>query len=200
MEKKRSSCNVIFFDKNLRPVQKIEVPHASCRRLRCFAYCLFSCPYIVTALSTWLGCNLAIHLLLFFLLEVNGGFSKWSGESFCCLHGNITQKKVAGFTSSLGPAKILGKKACRPEISGKVVLHFFSDGFQGERHGGMAGNLGLTHFHGFLVYQLFISIHVFLAIPPQELQAWYGRMTPCQQISMSSPWNFGASLLQYGRV
>ena len=60
-------------------------------------------------------------------------------------------KKVAGFTSSLGPAKTLGKEACRPEISGKVVLHFFSDGLQGERHGGMAGNLGLTHFHGFLV-------------------------------------------------
>ena len=31
------------------------------------------------------------------------------------------------------------------------MLHFFSDGLQGERHGGMAGNLGLTHFHGFLV-------------------------------------------------
>ena len=42
-----SSCKVICFDKNLRPVQKIEVPHASCWRLRCFTYCLFSCPYIV---------------------------------------------------------------------------------------------------------------------------------------------------------
>ena len=51
--------------------------------------------------------------------------------------------------------------------------HFFSNGPQGELHGGMAGNLGVTYFHDFLIPAFHIDA-CFFWLTLQEPEAWYG--------------------------